>query len=267
MEMDKERFLSSGLLEQYVLGLTDPEETREVENYLKVFPELRRDVEKMRQAIEQYAMGQAIPAPPRHRSGPSLEAEWPAATKPINKNVSRPEKERTQLRQRLTLAAGLAIILLAVSMAMYQRMVNVSHHYRELNAEFALFRQQCEEKNTEKTEQAILYAFLKHADTRPVHLYGTELAPEAEVVVYWNEQEHQAYLNPVNLPAPPPGKQYQVWADVDGQMINMGVLESSITELHILSFIDRAESINITIEPAGGSFRPTVAFLLANGKV
>jgi hypothetical protein len=38
--MDKEKFLQSGLLEQYVLGLTDPEEEEVVNHYLERFPEL-----------------------------------------------------------------------------------------------------------------------------------------------------------------------------------------------------------------------------------
>ena len=42
-----------------------------------------------------------------------------------------------------------------------------------------------------------------HAETRPVELTGADLFPSARAVVYWNEKMKNAYLNPVNLPAPP----------------------------------------------------------------
>ena len=57
MPMDKERFLESGLLEQYVLGLTSEEETREVERYAQAFPEIRAEIDLLRKAVRQYAEG------------------------------------------------------------------------------------------------------------------------------------------------------------------------------------------------------------------
>ena len=63
--MDKERFLNTGLLEQYALGLTNEEETQQVEKYLEAFPELKNEVNGIQKAVEQYALEQAI-NPPQH---------------------------------------------------------------------------------------------------------------------------------------------------------------------------------------------------------
>ena len=38
--MNKEEFLTSGLIEQYVLGLTSPEEDRIVERFAEEYPEI-----------------------------------------------------------------------------------------------------------------------------------------------------------------------------------------------------------------------------------
>ena len=56
---------------------------------------------------------------------------------------------------------------------------------------------------------------------------------------------------------------YQMWADVDGEMISMGLVPTD-QELVALAYIDDAESLNITIEPEGGNDHPTVSRLISN---
>ena len=53
-----------------------------------------------------------------------------------------------------------------------------------------------------------------------------------------------------------------MWSDVEGEMIDMGLLDSN-RNLIELKYIDAAESLNITIEPAGGNDHPTVADLVS----
>jgi anti-sigma-K factor RskA len=55
-----------------------------------------------------------------------------------------------------------------------------------------------------------------------------------------------------------------MWSDVNGEMINMGTLGTD-NELVSLKYIENAESLNITIEPAGGSGsdHPTVEELVS----
>lgn len=67
--MDKEKFLSSGLLHQYILGLTDPEEDRVVARLLHNYPELKEEVLKVKKGIHRYALNQGIP-PLRDKQGP-----------------------------------------------------------------------------------------------------------------------------------------------------------------------------------------------------
>jgi len=50
---------------------------------------------------------------------------------------------------------------------------------------------------------------------------------------------------------------YQMWADVEGVMINMGIIERN-KEMLAMNYIENAESLNITIEPSGGSDHPNV---------
>jgi len=67
---------------------------------------------------------------------------------------------------------------------------------------------------------------------------------------------------PQTIPLILHGNTYQMWSDVDGEMIDMGLLQTN-EELITLKYIDKAESLNITIEPAGGNDHPTVEKLIA----
>ncbi len=50
-------------------------------------------------------------------------------------------------------------------------------------------------------------------------------------------------------------------------MINIGLLQHPGDDMQALQFIDNAESLNITLEPAGGSEHPTVELLYVNAEI
>lgn len=56
---------------------------------------------------------------------------------------------------------------------------------------------------------------------------------------------------------------YQMWADVEGEMINMGLIDNK-KDLLAMNYIENAESLNITIEPLGGSEHPDVSRSISN---
>ena len=58
----------------------------------------------------------------------------------------------------------------------------------------------------------------KHA--LPVVLNGTPKSPEALAKIFWMKNTGQVYIDPSNLPAVPEGKQYQLWAIVDGKPVD-----------------------------------------------
>lgn len=57
-------YIESGILEQYVLGHTSPDETREIELVAAADPAIRMEIEKISEALMAYAMDHAInPSP------------------------------------------------------------------------------------------------------------------------------------------------------------------------------------------------------------
>jgi hypothetical protein len=52
--------ISSGLLELYITGLTSNEETLQVEQWAEQYPEVKKEIEELQDAMENYVMAEAI---------------------------------------------------------------------------------------------------------------------------------------------------------------------------------------------------------------
>lgn len=61
--MDRDSLKKSGLLEQYILGLTNRKESLLVEKTLEENPEVREDYEKLRNELDSYAASNGLSAP------------------------------------------------------------------------------------------------------------------------------------------------------------------------------------------------------------
>ena len=94
-------------------------------------------------------------------------------------------------------------------------------------------------------------------------LKGNDKIPNGFATAYINHEEKSAIVNVQKLPDLPEDKTYQMWADVEGEMIDMGVIDSSKQTL-TMNYIKDAESINITIEEKGGSDHPDVSNLIGS---
>lgn len=165
------------------------------------------------------------------------------------------------------LARAIMALLILLCLSFYRSKVAADRQYAALSKEYRAFQHECSRQQVEQEKLLKIYAFLNHAQTQPIRLQGTSLAPEAEAIAYLNKGEEKVFINPTRLPAPPPGKTYQIWADVEGEMINMGLVDGHSRELQPVAYIEGTESLNITLEPEGGSEDPTVELLYVNSKV
>ncbi len=101
-----------------------------------------------------------------------------------------------------------------------------------------------------------------------ISLAGVESNPQLSALVLWNKQESKVYLMADKLPSAPAGKQYQLWALLDGQPIDAGVVPLEKGELmHTMKSIDDAQAFAITLENKGGSPSPTLADLRVIGEI
>ncbi|MBV6426709.1 MAG: hypothetical protein KIPDCIKN_01222 [Haliscomenobacter sp.] len=237
---DKKRDTGSGLIHEYVLGLTSEEENEQVEVLLQKDPALRREVTALKQSLLHYAKTNA----------PAVPASGGAGS-----GRPKPKAKYASLAPFAMGAAMLAFFFIAWTLQADQM--------QRLRQELA----SCKENQGNNQAVAQLYSQIAAKDALPVPLQGTQLAPNARSVVFWNSAKKTAWLNSGALPTPPAGHQYQVWADVDGEMIPLGLIQPNDGDMHPIQYVPQAASLNITIEPLGGSKHPTVSKLMASGVI
>ena len=128
----------------------------------------------------------------------------------------------------------------------------------QLVSQLKLDLTKCQEKIAFLSSLEEKYAFLTHPQTKAFHLSGSPFAPNDEAIFYYNSHLKRVYCNPVHLSDKNRNHQYQIWADINGHMENMGLLKHQGSTVQELIFLEGTESINITLEPLGGSKEPTL---------
>ncbi len=259
--MDRKTILEKGLLLGYLLDELSGEEKLRVEKVLSEDKNLRQELSKLEAGLEDIAMKNAIdpPASVKNALIQSLEGKEQHAKSGV-KSI-RPNSAYQPVR--LMVAASLAALFALTSFWLYSRWQDAEESLRLVQQEQKELRMTLETLASELQVVQEVNAKLSDRNTIPFLMKGNSLAPEARAVAYVNHQNRSVIVNPRALPALGAEETYQMWADVDGEMINMGLVPTD-QDLVAMTYIDQAESLNITIEPKGGSDHPTVERLITN---
>ncbi|MGH2623487.1 MAG: anti-sigma factor domain-containing protein, partial [Sphingobacterium sp.] len=112
------------------------------------------------------------------------------------------------------------------------------------------------------------WELIQRVSVKTITLQGVERFPNAKAVVFWDTQSSDVFLTAANLPEAPAGKQYQLWAIVQGQPVDAGVLPlSPKSTLVEMQGIASAEAFAITLEKEGGSAVPTLSEMYVLGNI
>ncbi|MEO1030605.1 MAG: anti-sigma factor [Bacteroidota bacterium] len=256
--MDKKTLLENGLLEQYLLGELDAATREQIEQVLASDAELKAHFDQLEQDFETLGLENAIAPPPAVKSqlldAIKVSSEPPKVVELKTKNNS---------KWYLGIAASIAGLLLIGSFWMYNQLNAVKQQLQTVEINNTELNTTIEVLNKELKQTTSFYTNIVNPDTEQYVLKGNDLLPEAKVVSYVNHKTKTVVINTERLPQLDDAHDYQMWADVEGEMINMGVIAKDKT-LMTMAYIDHAESLNITIEPAGGNDHPTVEQLVTN---
>lgn len=271
--MNVQEYIQSGVIESYVLDLATPEERAEVERYRLQYPEVEASILSMEAALEANCMENAVPLTQdvwdviagRLKQSNSLPDEQQRLKSLPANNPLRPVVN-PNWRKLGVAAAVLLCVSLIGNVLLYQRYQNIHSDYTALVQEKDLLLAGLN-KNRDSLDRM-------YAQVRTVAAPGMQKIPLGGVAgketfsatVYWNSNSREVYLFPNNLPEAPPGRQYQLWALVDGKPVDAGVIDIS-EGLSLLKPILRADAFAITLEKEGGNNVPDLTQLYVMGKV
>ena len=258
MKMTREYIVKEGILEAYFLGELSATEEQEVFEILQTDAELMQQYKDLEQSMEKLAFENAVTPPNTVKQNLiqeiSKKTDETSSSKTIIRNVF--------YKRYFGVAASIAVLFMTASLVLWVQLDNA-------RTELASTKSQQEELLDSLSAAAVSslqkenwISYVNDPKTERHLLVGNDLAPEAAVLSYVNHEQQSVLINIHNLPKLE-DKDYQMWADVNGKMIDMGVIDSSEKTL-AMNYIKNAESINITIEEKGGSDHPDVSNLIGS---
>ena len=240
--MNTQEYISSGIVESYVLGLASEEERREFEKMCNQHPEVLAARNAFEIALENQAMQNAI-APSADIKNKIFDTISSSAK--IVSIAEAPVKKINWFKY----AAVASVILLAGSLLWNVSLMNKNNDLKN-NYESSVAKLSELEKDFNVLQQ--------NPNVKMASMKGMEASPKSFATVYWDTTSHDVYLLMNNLPKPASDKQYQLWAFLDGQPIDMGLIEISEKPLQLyrLKKAQAAQAFAITLEKKG---RPDVS--------
>ncbi len=272
--MNIQEYISSGIVESYVLGLADHEERAEFERMCAAHAEVRKARQLFELALEEQAMMNAITPPKNTKSKIFAEIEIAAeniSATTNNQMLSVPSEEATRPAtkvvsigwQRYIAAASIGLLLISTALNLYffDQYKSYSNRYETLMAQQTEMAKNNDVLRARLDTYESTLAMLRDPDMAVIKMPGTNVptSPDSNGVatVYWNTRSKDVYLMVNNLPQPPSDQQYQLWAIVDGQPIDAGVFEvQNAAGLLRMKNIPRAQVFAVTLEKRGGSTTP-----------
>ncbi len=241
-------FLDSDLLEKYLLGTTNTQESLQVGRYISLYPEVLETYNELQDNLETFAKIHATKAPDGLK----------------NKILARIKSENTSRRQffRYAIAASFTAIMFAgASYFFWNQNQNLQQENIIVNNKIESFKADMRAQLEDVRNQFIV---LNNPQTKRYTIKGNNNAKELKAIAYINPVKKLSYINVKNLPNLPDNQSFQMWAEVNGEMINLGIIDEVVgkEKLLALPYADNAVSY-ITIEPKGGNNTPTVENIVA----
>ncbi len=278
--MDIQSYISSGVIESYVLGLSDAAEIAEINGLRLEYPQIEAAIQAFEKSLEKQALKASTqPVPemkqvlmarlktefaqidPAIAEGNKDTEKTPAPVVPITQN------NNPSLFKYLSVAAMVLLIASAgLNLYFYQQFQTANNRYSAL-----LIQKNSLEANMNgvQTKMLDMYQSMQMMGDPAmvkVMLPGIKGKEQNMATIYWDSRSKDVYLLPNKLPLPQSNKQYQLWAMVDGKPVDAGMI-SDCAGLCKLKNIPRAEAFAITLETMGGSSAPNMDQLLVLGKV
>jgi anti-sigma-K factor RskA len=265
-------YISSGILEAYVLGEVSDQERTAIESNLLRYPELREELRKVEEAQEALLMRSAIAPPARAKERIMARVNDGYASLPANGDGDTkviPMNENSSAKWwKFATAASVSIAVISSYLAFtYKTELNSTQ--ASLDQLTAQNRQMASDYNSVNQRLDNIENTIKIIDNpsfKRVVLKGTDASRNSLASIYWNESSSEVYLSIQSLREISKDQQFQLWAIVDGKPVDAGVFNLT-AGLVRMKDIRSASAFAITIEPAGGSISPTLQSMQVIGNI
>jgi hypothetical protein len=270
---DIKAYIESGILELYVLGDVTPDEMLQVEEMASKHPSIKAELDEIERSMEQYAKNNAI-EPSEHLRDRVLNSVLTnfGDDRTFNTNTEETSNNVIELPQRYSgnfykyaFAACLALLLASTIalVSLYNRLQQSNNQLAVLQTD----RQHFASRVNLMDEQ--LHVF-RDSSFKFVKLKGTPKAPPASsITIAWSPAKHKVMIDmgTIKMPVNDQAHQYQLWALVGGKPVDLGVfdMKTDSVDMKEMKSIASANAFAVTLEPRGGSLKPTMDEMMVIG--
>jgi anti-sigma-K factor RskA len=245
-------YISSGIVESYVLGLASEQERIEFEQFCAQYPELVEARTNFELTLEKQAV-ESAEAPPASNK----EKIWSAIQQMPALNTSkilRMESTVTGKTSGIRWVAAASIILFLAAgyfaYKFYDENTNLKTELKNTKDIQALLDDRLKKLEDEQE-------MMKNPNAIVVNLVGTEKKSSANV--YWDSTSSNVYLVVKNMPKLASEKQYQLWALIEGKPSDLGLFDGGNEKVILkMKNTQKADAFAITIEDRGNTGGPNL---------
>lgn len=254
--MEISNYISSGIIEMYVLGLCSPEEKTELEMLRLQYPQLNEAIINFENEFEKKALLS------QSETSKKLDDTILQSFKELNTpviNLAAPKQKNSIKSWLKPMAAAAVLMFITSSIFNYTLLKKVKEQQAALN--------------TIKNQSASLpesdYKILKNPRITPVAMYGVGTHAICRCTLFWDKKTGKAYMMIHHLVPSSNEKQYQVWAMVNDKPVNVGMINDAIRDrfIEIRDVPEGATAFSVTLENKGGSLIPTTEETYLFGKI
>lgn len=258
--MNIQEYISSGIIELYVMGLCTPEEEKQVEDMRRLHPEIHQAIISYEAEVESKMLKNGVlpSASVDERIIQKLESLKPPGD---NKHVLGPAviKMKPRTSGWWKVAAAAALVLFIAS----------SYFNYDLYQKNKKLEKGLAENKGAATLPASDYSIITNPAITPVAMYGVGTHSICRCTMFWDKKTGKMYIMIHHLPQSSEVKDYQLWAEVDGKPVSVGIINDKIRGrfIEITDVPLQSTAFTVTLEPAGGSQSPTVSETYLAGRI
>lgn len=241
METKIHSFLNSDLLHKYLVGETTIAETQEVEAYIDQYPEVEEAYIILQDNLEILAKTDAVEAPVNMLDDVLKELE--------PKVIKMASNRKTPW---YSIAASTVAVLFAItSFTLYQKNLKLNDENNVVIDEIYDLRSDIDKNNSMLNELSNELMKLNNPDSKKYVINGNERAKNLKTVAYINPVEKTSMIDVITLPQLPEEQHYQIWAELQDRMVNLGILDESDRKLKQIPYMEDALALSIKIGKKG----------------
>lgn len=241
--MDIKQYISSGIIELYVMGLCSPEEEKKLEQLRLQYAELHTAILEYEIRMESSMM--------QHSTLPGTEVDERILRhlESMQPPVVLLNSEKASVRRInwLKPVAAAAILLFFFSAYYNYSLYNKNRKMANLINESANSPLPLSD-----------YQVITDPAITPVAMYGVGTHTICRCTMFWDKKAGKAYIIIHHLPISSSYRDYQLWAEVGGRPVSVGIIQDDIRGrlIEMKNIPANATSFRVTLEKSGGNTSP-----------